>query len=75
LELGLHLGASATLAAGRDCDDDVVTRPFRYEDGVLYPPDGPGPGPGPGLELDGNVWPGIASTADPEAGGIHHDVG
>lgn len=41
-------GRNPTVAAGRYYEDDVVTQPFRYEDGILYPP----AGPGLGVELD-----------------------
>jgi L-alanine-DL-glutamate epimerase-like enolase superfamily enzyme len=41
-------GNNPTEAAGRYYEDDIVTAPFRYERGLLYPPDGPGLG----IELD-----------------------
>jgi L-alanine-DL-glutamate epimerase-like enolase superfamily enzyme len=41
-------GRNPTAATGRYYEDDVVTEPFRYENGLLYPPEGPGLG----VELD-----------------------
>jgi len=42
------LGREQTKVAGRFYQDDIITEPFKYEDGYLYVPQGPGLG----IELD-----------------------
>lgn len=42
------LGREQTKVAGRFYQDDIITEPFKYEDGYLYAPQGPGLG----IELD-----------------------
>jgi len=42
------LGREQTKVAGRFYQDDIITEPFKYEDGYLYVPQGPGLG----IQLD-----------------------
>jgi muconate cycloisomerase len=41
-------GMSPTIATGRYYEDDIITEPYRYENGLLHPP----VGPGLGVQLD-----------------------